>query len=223
MYGGGSYGSFTYAGFSGFASITATVSATLTTSGTISGAVVISASATATLSPSSTITGAVSLSASVVSTLAFIGVIDGTLDAFHPQAYVVVATRTKYTVTATTRTKYTVSFEVRTKYTITITEVRPVAKDIGDVIEILFTIKHTADDVAADPTPLVVTVRTPSGIETSFTYGTSAELTKVSAGSYMFSYQPTESGVHDGWIQGAGAAIVADPFDFRVNVKRVGV
>lgn len=233
MFGGASFAGAPFADQGSYPPITATVSATLTTSGTIDGTLSLAASVTSTLSTSGTIAGAVSitasasaslsasasidgtvnLSASVVSTLAFIGTIDGTLDEFHPRSYIVLATRAKYTVIAS----------VRAKYTITITEIPPMSQDIGDITEVTFTIKRTSDDALTDPTGLVVTIRTPSGTETSFTYGTSSELTKVSTGTYMLSYTPTESGIHSGRIQATGAAVAAEPFDFRVNNQKVGV
>jgi hypothetical protein len=53
---------------------------------------------------------------------------------------------------------------------------------IGSKVAATFT--WVVDGVLTDPTTVVVLVRTPAGVETTYTYGSSTELTKVSAGVY---------------------------------------
>ncbi len=82
--------------------------------------------------------------------------------------------------------------------------------NIGDVA-ILYSGAFTrlSDDVVLDPTTVTVRVKTPSGAERSYVYGTDAGVIRDSLGNFHFDLDLTESGDwYYRWI-GTGACVAA--------------
>lgn len=72
---------------------------------------------------------------------------------------------------------------------------------------------------AADPTDIVAEVRTPSGEIDVYTYGTDADLTKLSTGSYRLLYTVDDDGLYHWRFAGTGAVIAAIEGQFRGYVS----
>lgn len=54
-----------------------------------------------------------------------------------------------------------------------------------------------ASNALFDPSVVKCKVRSPSGVETTYTYGSSSNLTKVSTGSYKCTFDATAGGI---WV-----------------------
>ena len=69
-----------------------------------------------------------------------------------------------------------------------------------------------ADSDDVDPTTVAIRVMSPSGTDTTYTYGTDAEVGKSSVGDYYADITPTESGRwHYRWqTTGTGVAIAIE-------------
>jgi len=63
-------------------------------------------------------------------------------------------------------------------------------------VEGIFTPAGSA--VATDPTAVSMVTRSPSGSLTTYIYGTNAEITRSSAGVYLFTFTPSSAG--DWWL-----------------------
>ena len=66
--------------------------------------------------------------------------------------------------------------------------------DIGDVVRLSNAMTVTSTGSAVDPGALTVTVQTPAGVQTTYTYGTDAELVKDSTGNYHCDVTATSAG-----------------------------
>lgn len=86
--------------------------------------------------------------------------------------------------------------------------------DIGDVARL--SSAFTAAGVATDPTTVTLIVRTPSAVETSYTYAL-AELTKTSAGVFYRDQDCTEAGTWYYRFVGTGAVKAAGESAFLVR------
>lgn len=86
--------------------------------------------------------------------------------------------------------------------------------DIGDVATLVGT--FTVAGVATDPTTITLIVRTPAGVETTYTYALT-ELTKVSPGVFTRDQECTEAGVWAYRFVGTGDVKSAGERQFRVN------
>ena len=86
--------------------------------------------------------------------------------------------------------------------------------DINDVARL--SSAFTADGTATDPTTITLTVRTPAGVEASYTYAL-AELTKSSAGVFYRDQDCTESGTWYYRFTGTGAVKAAGEAAFVVR------
>jgi hypothetical protein len=87
--------------------------------------------------------------------------------------------------------------------------------DIGDAARISAAFTNAAGPV--DPTTIVLTVRTPDGAHTTYTYGTDVALVKDSTGNYHVDLAITQVGtVRYRWVStGTGAAAEEGRFDVR--------
>ncbi len=86
--------------------------------------------------------------------------------------------------------------------------------DIGDVARL--SSAFTAAGVATDPTTTTLTVKTPAGVETSYTYAL-AELTKSSAGVFYRDLDCAEAGTWHYRFAGTGAVKAAGEAFFVVR------
>jgi len=94
--------------------------------------------------------------------------------------------------------------------------------DTGDLVRITGLLASAAG-VLTDPTTLVATVTDPSGITTTYTYGSSAFPIRVSAGTYYVDITPTEPGHWAYRFQSTGTGQAADEGRFWVRASRVVV
>ncbi len=78
--------------------------------------------------------------------------------------------------------------------------------DVGDVARL--SAAFTADSVAADPSTVTLTVLTPAGASTTYTYGVDLALTKYSTGVYRLNLTiATEGKYRWRWLAtGTGSA-----------------
>lgn len=88
------------------------------------------------------------------------------------------------------------------------------AYDIGDVATLAsaFTVSGTP----TDPTTITLKVKTPAGVETTYTYA-AAELTRASAGVFTRDQDCTEAGVWTYRFVGTGAVKAAGERTFNVR------
>ena len=72
-----------------------------------------------------------------------------------------------------------------------------------------------------DPTTVVIRVMSPSRVETTYTYGTDAEMTKSSVGDYAADITPDESGRwHFRWQTTGTGTTLAFEGDFLVQASQ---
>ena len=93
----------------------------------------------------------------------------------------------------------------------------PATFDIGDQPIYSVTFTNTAG-VVADPSTVVWLYRTPAGVETSYTYGASVSVTRVSTGVYEFTVPTiTAAGSHAVRAKGTAGLVTAVEQEFRVR------
>lgn len=90
--------------------------------------------------------------------------------------------------------------------------------DNGDLVRCSAAFTNS-DGEAVDPTAVIFKVKTPAGTETTYTYGTDAELVRDSAGNYHIDVDANESGI---WIYrcystGTGQAADEEHFSVRIT------
>jgi hypothetical protein len=68
--------------------------------------------------------------------------------------------------------------------------------DIGDLVRSRAAFTDTDTGSALDPTTVAAVLREPDGTETTYTYGSSAELARSAAGIYLLRFTPTDPGTH---------------------------
>ncbi len=95
--------------------------------------------------------------------------------------------------------------------------------DIGDRVKL--TLSVTASEVAVDPSTITITVKHPSasasGPETSYVYGTDAELVKTAVGTYHAWITPDAAGYwHYRW-ETTGDGEGAEENYFKVRKSKV--
>ena len=90
--------------------------------------------------------------------------------------------------------------------------------DIGDLVKAAGAFTNSSS-VAADPSAVVFTVRTPAGAETEYTYDTDVELVKESTGNYYVLVSVAEAGVYKYRFVGTGAVQASDDGEFTVEPR----
>jgi hypothetical protein len=89
--------------------------------------------------------------------------------------------------------------------------------DIGDTVRCAYAFTDE-DGTAVDPDVVIFRYKTASVAETSYTYGTDAEVVRDSAGNYHVDLTPDTAGIwYYRWEGDAGAASVADETFFTVR------
>ena len=94
---------------------------------------------------------------------------------------------------------------------------------IGDLAKLTGTFTDPDNsDAAIDPTAVFVAFTTPTGVTTTYTYGTDAELTKASTGVYNANVDCTAAGR---WLYrwySTGTAQASEPGSFWVYTNDCG-
>lgn len=74
--------------------------------------------------------------------------------------------------------------------------------DMGDLIRLSLVFTNAAG-AATDPTTVSLKVRTPDGVESTYTYA-NGDITKDSTGNYHYDLSATKAGVHTCYATGTG-------------------
>lgn len=92
------------------------------------------------------------------------------------------------------------------------------AYDLGETVRISVAITN-AVGAAADPTGLTIKIRNPAGTITTYTYGTDAQLVKLSTGNYYVDWSiPLAAASEGAWsyrFDGTGTNACASEGTFR--------
>lgn len=82
---------------------------------------------------------------------------------------------------------------------------------VGSVVRLTINYQNDAG-TDVDPTTVAIRVMSPCGVQTTYTYGTDAEVGKSSVGDYYADITPDETGRwHYRWVStGAGTTLVED-------------
>lgn len=88
--------------------------------------------------------------------------------------------------------------------------------DHGDLVRVSAEFRNTAG-VLTDPTTISFSFKTPSGVETTYVYGTNAQVGRTSAGLFFVDLQANESGVWVWRFKGTGAVEQSDEGQFFVQ------
>lgn len=75
----------------------------------------------------------------------------------------------------------------------------------------------TSAGAATDPTAVLAQVRNPAGTTTTYTYGTDAELVKVSTGNYYVDVNANQVGTWHYRFYSTGTGQAADEGSFKVK------
>lgn len=88
--------------------------------------------------------------------------------------------------------------------------------NLGDTVKLaaLFT---DEDDVAVDPTSILLSIRKPSGVETVYTYGVDIDLVKNAVGSYSLTLVADEHGIWWYKFEGLATGQTSQESYFEVN------
>ena len=86
---------------------------------------------------------------------------------------------------------------------------------IGQQIASTVQFRNATSGSLVDPTTVTWIVRTPGGVETSYVYGTDAEVTKTGTGIYVGTIRVEEFGLYASHWNGTGAVVAADEEHFR--------
>lgn len=81
---------------------------------------------------------------------------------------------------------------------------------IGQEITSTVKFRNKTTGALVDPTTVIWKWRTPSGVETTYTYGVDSEVTKTGTGEYVGTITILEYGTHASKWKGTGAAVGAD-------------
>jgi hypothetical protein len=88
---------------------------------------------------------------------------------------------------------------------------------VGNIrrISAVFTVGATE----TNPTVTTVRVRTPAGVETSYVYGTDAEVIRTATGRFYFDLTGTETGEYLVRFTGTGTVVAADSEKVRFTTS----
>ncbi len=92
---------------------------------------------------------------------------------------------------------------------------RPGDIDVGSDVQL--TVEFTDQDgVATNPTTVLFRTRSPCGIETTYTYGTSDELQRPSTGNYIATFNVDEAGTWEArWVTTGPTIELRERFNVR--------
>jgi hypothetical protein len=85
--------------------------------------------------------------------------------------------------------------------------------DYGETVRARNTYRDPDTGVLTDPSSVTVVVRTPAGVETTYTFGVSSQLTKVSSGIYQLLIPLTLTGTYKWKWTGTAVDKVAVDYD----------
>jgi uncharacterized protein YfaS (alpha-2-macroglobulin family) len=88
--------------------------------------------------------------------------------------------------------------------------------DVGDVVRCSGAFADSAG-VAIDPTAVFCKVKTPSGVVTSYAYGTDAQLVKAGVGSYYVDVEAATTGTYYYRFYSTGTGKTAGEGSFTVR------
>lgn len=89
--------------------------------------------------------------------------------------------------------------------------------DLGDMVTFEGTFRVRASGLVADPTTVVLKIKDPAGVTTTYTYGTDTELVRSSEGVYTMDFSPLSSGAYYYRMYGTGAVKESQEGHFMVN------
>lgn len=87
----------------------------------------------------------------------------------------------------------------------------------GDNVRCLATFTNVSTGAVADPSTVTFSVRSPSGVITTYTYGTDAEVVKSSTGVYYVMVDANEVGIWHYRFASTGTGKAADEEKFEVE------
>lgn len=87
--------------------------------------------------------------------------------------------------------------------------------DVGDTARL--SAKFQVGGADADPTVVTCTIKVPTGVSTTYTYGADAELAKDSVGDYHVDWPCAVSGLH--WYEFRGTNAVASAGEGKFFVR----
>lgn len=90
--------------------------------------------------------------------------------------------------------------------------------DLGDLVRCSAVFKNAAG-TNTDPTTVTAKVKTPTGVTTTYVYGTDVALVRDSAGNYHVDITTTEAGTWSYRFVGTGAVVQADETVFYVEAS----
>jgi hypothetical protein len=89
--------------------------------------------------------------------------------------------------------------------------------DLGDLVKVSATFKDAGTGAAIDPDVINVSIRTPTGVVTSYTYSVDANLIQENVGEYYAMVNANESGFwfYRWWSAGFGQTAKETKFEIR--------